>query len=113
MEGIILGMSSTPQVGWAMWYRSKVVIILDEVIAQIRAAPTETPGWFAEESGQVWKHRFPITPTSIRSGSLALNHPVWNLMPNSWWKFLIDIPAVSWEMVDELSRQRQPSVVPH
>lgn len=80
------------------------MIISDKVIAQIRAAPTETPGWFEEELGQAWKHLFPITPTTIKSGDLALDHPLWNHTPNPWWKFITDILVVSWEMVDELSR---------
>ena len=40
---------SLPMVGWAIWYRNKAITILDEVIAQIRAAPTDTMGWFDEE----------------------------------------------------------------
>ena len=40
---------SLPMVGWAIWYRNKAITISDEVIAQIRAAPTDTMGWFDEE----------------------------------------------------------------
>nr|POF01814.1 hypothetical protein CFP56_06196 [Quercus suber] len=34
-------------------------------------------------------------------------------MPNPWWKFLMDVPEVSVEMSEELSRQKRPSIVPH
>ena len=71
------------------------MVIPDEVIAQIRAAPTETLGWFEEELGQAWKHLFPITPTSIKTANLPFDHNAWNLTPNPWWKFLTDIPAIS------------------
>lgn len=42
MEGIFLGMCSSPQIGWAMWYRNKVVVNSNEVIAQIKAASIGT-----------------------------------------------------------------------
>ena len=57
-------------------------MIPDEVIAQIHAAPTETLGGFKEELGQAWKQLFPITPTSIKTGNLPLDHNEWNLTPN-------------------------------
>ena len=113
MEGILLGMSPIPQSGWAIWYQNRTMVIPDEMIAQIRATPTEKLGWFEKELGRAWKHIFPITPSSIRIGNLVLNHPTWNLTPNLWWKFLTDVPAVSMEASEELSRQRRPSVVPH
>ena len=71
-----------------------MVVILDEIIAQIRAAPTETPGWFEEQLGQAWKRIFPITPKSVRLGNLPLEHKAWTLTPNPWWKFLADVPKI-------------------
>ena len=106
-------MNLIPQSSWAIWFQNRIVVISDEMIAQIRATPTEMLGWFEEELGQAWKHIFPITPSSIRTGNLALDHLAWNLTPNPWWKFLTDVPAVSMEASEELSRQRRPSVVPH
>ena len=96
-----------------MWYWNRIVVIPDEVIAHIRANSIKMPGWFEEELGQVWKYIFPLTPTSIRSGNLALDHLAWNLTPNPWWKFLTDVLAVSTEASEELSRQRRPSIMPH
>ena len=90
-----------------------MVVILDEIIAQIRAAPTETPGWFEEQLGQAWKRIFPITPKSIRLGNLPLEHKAWTLTPNLWWKFLADVPKISWEAAEDLNRQRRPFVVPY
>ena len=104
MEGILLGMRPIPQSGWAIWYQNRTMVILDEMIAQIRATPTEKLGWFEKELGRTWKHIFPITPSSIRTRNLVLNHPAWNLTPNLWWKFLTDVPAVSMEASEELSR---------
>ena len=43
------------------------MVIPDEVIAQIHAAPTETLGSFKKELGQAWKQLFPITPMSIKT----------------------------------------------
>ena len=87
--------------------------IPDEIISQIKAAPTETQWWFEEELGHAWKHLFPITLESIRLGSLPLEHNALFLTPNPWWKFLTDVPEVSWELVEELSKQRRPSIVLH
>ena len=67
--------------------------ILEEFIAQIRAAPTKTPRWFEEALKQAWKHLFPITPESIRLGDLPLDHKAWVLTPNPWWIFLTDVPG--------------------
>ena len=51
MEGILLGMNPIPQSGWAIWYRNRIVMIPEEMIAQIRANSTETLGWFEKELG--------------------------------------------------------------
>ena len=64
-----------PWLGWVIWHRNRVVVISDEMIAQIRAAPTDTLGWFDQTLCNAWKNLFPITPTSIRTGDLALDHP--------------------------------------
>nr|POF22974.1 hypothetical protein CFP56_15651 [Quercus suber] len=113
MEGFLSRLTPWPRTGWAIWYRGRAVVILDEVIAQIRAAPTETLGWFEEELGLEWKHLFLITTASIRTGDLPLDHNAWNLMPNPWWKFLTNVLKISLEAIEELNRQRRPSVVPH
>lgn len=102
--GVFIGNDLLPQSSWAMWYRNKIVVISDKVIAQIRATPTKTPGWFEEELGQGWKHIFPLPLASIRKGNLALDHPAWNLTPNPWWKFLMDVPTISMEASEELRR---------
>ena len=81
------------------------MVIPDEVIAQIRAKQIETLGWFEEELGQAWKQIFPITPMSIKTEDLLLDHNAWNLTPNPWRKFLTDISEISWEAAEELSRQ--------
>nr|POE70882.1 hypothetical protein CFP56_76267 [Quercus suber] len=78
-----------------------------------KAALTEVPGWFEEELGYAWKHLFPITPASIRSGKLPLDHNAWSLTPNPWWKFYTDVSEISLEAAEELSRQRRPSITPH
>ena len=65
---------SLPMVGWAIWYRNKAIAILEEVIAQIRAAPTDIMCWFNEELAAAWKHIYPITTTCIRIGNLPLDH---------------------------------------
>ena len=106
-------MTLMPKTGWAMWFRNRVIVIPHEIIAQIRAAPTETPGWFEEELGYAWKHLSPITPVSIRTGKLPLDHNAWSLTPNPWWKFYIDMPEISLEAAEELNRPRWSSVVPH
>ncbi|KAL0014984.1 hypothetical protein SO802_002053 [Lithocarpus litseifolius] len=102
-----------PRSGWVIWYKNRAVVIFDEMIAQIRAMPMDTLGWFEAELSNAWKHLFPITLTSIRTGNLTLNHPVWGQTPNPWWKFLTNTPLVSWEIAETLSRQRRPSVVPY
>ena len=113
MEGLLVGVTSMPRTGWAIWFRNKAIVIPNEIIAQIRAAPTETLGWFEEELGYAWKHLFPITRASIRSGKLPLDHNAWNLTPNPWWKFYIDVPEILLEAAEELSKQRWSLVVPH
>ena len=89
------------------------MVISDEMIAQIRVALTDTLGWFNPTFCNAWKHLFPITPTSIKTGDLALEHPAWAQTPNPWWRFNIDTPLLSWEEAETLSRQRWPSVLPH
>ena len=84
-----------PTVGWAIWYRNKMIAIPEELIAQIRAAPTESMGWFEEDLAAAWRHIFPITPTSVRTASLPLDHPAWDRTLNQWWKFLTDTPLIS------------------
>ena len=113
MEKILIGLTLLPRFGWAIWYKNRVVAIPDEIISQIRAMPTVILGEFEEELKQAWKNIFPITPDNIRLGSLPLEHKAWFLTPNPWWKFLMDIPEVSWEAAEELNKQRKPFVVPH
>ena len=84
-----------PRLAWAIWYKNRVVAILEEFIAQIRVAPMETPGWFEEELKQAWKHLFPIAPKSIKLGGLPLEHKAWALTPNPWWNFLTDVLGIS------------------
>lgn len=76
-----------PTVGWAIWHRNKVAAILDELIAQIRTAPIETLGWFKEELATAWKHIFPITPSSMVTRNLPLDHQAWVRTSNPWWNF--------------------------
>ena len=100
MEGIMLRICLIPHSG----YRNRILIIPYEAITQIRAAPTEVPGWFETELSQAWKHLFLITPVSVQIGDLPLDHPEWNLTPNQWWKFLTDLPEISWEKVKAINR---------
>ena len=51
MEGILLGMNLIPQSSWVIWFQNRIVVISDEMIAQIRATLTEKLGWFKEELG--------------------------------------------------------------
>ena len=90
-----------------------MVAIPEEIISQIRALPTVILGDFEEELKQAWKNIFPITPGNIRLESLPLEHKAWSLTPNPWWKFLTDTPEVSWEVAEELNKQRRSFVVPH
>lgn len=87
--------------------------VTDEINLQIKAASTNTPGWYKEELGKAWKNIFPITLASFRMGILPLDHPAWGLTPNPWWRFITDLPLLSWEKAKVLSKQRRPSVVPH
>ena len=41
--------------GWAIWFKGKALEVSDEVIAQIRVAPTDTMGWCEEELSKAWK----------------------------------------------------------
>ena len=83
------------------------------MIAQIRAAPTDTPGWFEPGLCNAWKNLFPITPINIKTGNLALDHLAWAQMPNPWWRFIIDTPLLSWEEAETLSKQRKSLVMPY
>ena len=79
---------SLPMVGWAIWYRNKAITISDEVIAQIRAAPTDTMGWFEEELAAAWKHIFPITTTSIKARNIPFRSSSMGENPKS----VVEIP---------------------
>ena len=92
-----------PQMGWAIWFKGKAVVVSNEVIAHIQAASTNTLGWFEEELSRSWKQLFPITHTSIRLGELPMDHPAWGQTPNSWWKFLTNTPLISWEKAEVLN----------
>lgn len=63
--------------------------------------------------GQARKNIFPTTLASCRLGTLLLDHPAWGQTPNPWRSFIMDIPLLSWEEAEALSKQRRPSVVPH
>lgn len=65
-----------------MKYRDKVVVVPDEVIAQIRAAPTNTMGWVEEGLRKTWMSMFPLTQISRQIGYLNLDHRVWGLANN-------------------------------
>lgn len=75
---------------WAIWYKNKVIVLSDKMITQISVAPIGTRCWFEEDFKAVWKHLFPIIPSSIRTRNLPLDHLVWGLTPNPRWKFLTD-----------------------
>lgn len=96
-----------------MWHRDRIIAIPYEVIAKIRASPTDTMGWFEEELQIAWRHLFPITPTSLRTRNLALDHPAWGLTPNPWWRFLTDTPLLAGEEAATLNKQKRSLVVPH
>nr|POE51253.1 hypothetical protein CFP56_14687 [Quercus suber] len=78
-----------------------------------KSGANENTGWFEEELRQAWKHLFPIAPESISLGDLILEHKAWALTPNQWWNFLTDVPGISCEASEELSRHMRPSVMPH
>ena len=42
-----------------------------------------------------------------------MEHKAWTLTPNPWWKFLTDVPKISWKATEDLNRQRRPFVMPH
>ena len=105
--------SSSPRVGWAMWFKNRLVPVLDEMIAQIKASPTTMMGKAEEELCVAWKHLFPITPTSTITGNLALDHPARETTPNPWWQFITDAPLIIEEVAISLNKQRRPLVVPH
>ena len=113
MEASFRGANLASRSSWAIWYRNKAIGIPNEIIEQIRAAPTDTLGWLEEELKNAWKHIFPLTPTSIKTGHLNFDHPTWGHTPNPWWKFIMDTPLLSWEEAEKLNRQRRPLVVPH
>nr|POE76978.1 hypothetical protein CFP56_49691 [Quercus suber] len=105
--------STPPFLGWAIWHRNKAVVIPDEVIAQICSAPMVTMGGTEESLCTTWKHIFPITPESMRTRNLALDHPAWGITPNPWWNFLTDMPLISEVEAEELNKLRRPFVLPH
>jgi len=113
MEANFRGAFQAQRPNWAIWYRNKAVRIPDEIIEQMRAAPTTSVGWHEEDLKNAWKHIFPLTLTSIRIGLLDLDHQTWGHTPNLWWKFLTDIPLLSWEEAERLSRHLRPLVVPY
>ena len=88
-------------------------MVPDKVIAQIRACPTTPLGYFEQELEAAWKNIFPIIPSSLRTGTLALDHPAWGSTPNLWWQFLTDIPMITMEEARELNKLRRPLVTPH
>ncbi|KAK9988089.1 hypothetical protein SO802_028328 [Lithocarpus litseifolius] len=98
---------------WAIRHMNQVIPIPEKIIAQIRASPTDTLGWFEEDLKAAWKNFFPITQASLRGGDLALEHPTWGLTPNQWWKFHSDIPLITEKNAEALNKQRRPLVVPH
>lgn len=69
---------------WAIWFKNKAIPIPDEMIAQIRASPTNTMGWFEVDLKAAWQSPFPIMFASIKSRSLPLDHPAWALTLNPW-----------------------------
>ena len=83
------------------------------MIAQIRAAPTNTMGWFEEDLATAWKHIFPITLSSVITGNLPLDHQVGVRTPNPWWKFLIHTLLILEKEAQKLNRLRRPLVMPH
>lgn len=54
---------------------NRVVILSDEMIAQIRAAPTKTLGWFDPTLCNAWKRPFPITPTQHQDRGSCTGSP--------------------------------------
>ena len=105
--------ASLPSKGWAMIYNNRIIAISEEIIAQIQASPTDDLGGCKEELKVAWKHLFPLTPASIRSGDLELKHPAWSSTPNPWWKFITDMPLITKEEAMILNEQRRPLVVPY
>ena len=87
--------------------------IPDEIIPQIRASPAKELRWCEAEMGPALKNIFPITPESCKTRKIPLDHPAWGLTPNPWWSFITDIPLISWEEFEALSKQRNPSVRAH
>ena len=96
-----------------IWLRNRLVEIPEEIILQIRATPTKELRWCEAELGPALKNIFPITPESRRTGELQLDHPAWGLTPNPWLSFMTDIPLISWEESEALSKQRKPLVRLH
>ena len=95
MEAIFQERSFQPWTGWAIWHQGKPRKVSEETILQIKAEPTKSLGWCDEEMGRAWKKIFPITPSSIRTGCLPLDHPACGQTPNPWWNFIADTPVLS------------------
>uniref|UniRef100_A0A7N2N6Y0 Uncharacterized protein n=1 Tax=Quercus lobata TaxID=97700 RepID=A0A7N2N6Y0_QUELO len=112
-EPIIPSNTQPTQFRVGIWYRNKALAISDKMIAQIRAVPIDMIGWFKEELCVVWKHIFPITSSSNRTGNLPLDRLAWCLTPNPWWKFLTETHLITEKEVEELNRQRRPLIMPH
>lgn len=96
-----------------MKYKNLVIAIPEEIIAQIKASPTDQLGGSEKELKAAWKNLFPLTTMSFRSGALDLNHLAWNTTPNPWWRFIIDMPLITKEEAMMLNEKRRPLVVPH
>nr|POF12610.1 hypothetical protein CFP56_25072 [Quercus suber] len=91
----------------------RAIVIPDEVIAQIRAALSDTMGSFDKDQTAAWTHIFLITPTSVRTGNLPLDHLAWEVTLNPWWNFLTDAPLISEAEAQELNKPRRPLKMPY
>ena len=90
-----------------------MIQVSDEVIAHIKVTLMDTMGWVEEGLKNAWKTMFPLTQESRMTGYLDPDHLAWAITPNPWWKFLTDVPLISWEEVERLNKQQRPSMVPH
>ncbi|KAF3956390.1 hypothetical protein CMV_018479 [Castanea mollissima] len=77
IEASFQGRNSLTRPGWAIWHQGKPITVSNELILQIRVAPTEKLSWCDEGLGKAWKKIFSITPSSIKTGLLPLDHPAW------------------------------------
>ena len=87
----------------------EVIEILDVVIMEIKANPTQEMGWFNHKLKDVWRLIFPLTEESAKLGTLPFLDPAWGLTPNPWWLFLMDEPLpeeerkVVWQTFPQIS----------